>query len=131
MGRDEDGAVDEDMDIDPDDVPTVLAPAGEDPMERARAAIRAARLARGIDPDEEPEEPEPLPTDPIARSQAVLDRAASARAAASKGGKAGLAREARARDELRRLKALIGDVPAAPDDVDSAPTPAQPKKRKL
>src|SRR5687767_12247897 len=98
----------------------------DDPLERARAAIRAAREARGLDPDA-PDEDElpPLDSDdPLERARQALDRAAAARA--SQGRKAD-EREQRAREELERLKA--GGTTRAPVDPeadteeDKAPRP--------
>lgn len=136
MSRDdEDEADDHDLDeVDPDSVPTVISRAvvprpADDPLDRARTALRAARLARGVDPDE-PDLPDPPaigegPQDPIGRAQSALERAAAVRAEAAQG-RAALERENRAKEELQRLK---GGAPAAPD-APSEPAGASPKPRK-
>ena len=100
-------------------------PLPADPFERARAALRDAKHARGVDPEAETEEDVPLPLDP----ESVLARAAAARQQAAVGRK-GLEREARAREELARLK---GGVPSRPadDDSDNEPTVTGARPRRL
>jgi len=111
-----------------DDVPVAPPRAPADPFERARAALRDAKHARGVDPEAETEEDVPLARDP----QSVLARAAAAREQAAVGRK-GLEREARAREELARLKG--GGSPSRPvhadEDTENEPTVSAPRPRRL
>lgn len=106
------------------------------PFDRAKAALKAAREARG---GGEEEEEEPVvthdPRDPLARAQAALDAARDAR---ESGGRIQREREARARAELDQLKALSGEPPMVrpgdkptDGDDDPAPSPPVPRKREL
>lgn len=105
-----------------------VVPSSSDPFERARAALRASREARGLDPDAEPEEEAPVKRD----VESVLQRAAAAREQAAVG-RAGLEREARAREELARIKAGKPITAAAGDDEAEEPTPPTngPRPRRL
>jgi hypothetical protein len=119
---------DEGSDSDADDEPVPPPPAPSDPFERARAALRDAKQARGLDPDAVDEEDVPVKRD----VQSVLERAAAAREQAAVG-RAGLEREARAREELARIKAGKS-ILAAPDEEDAEePKPAEngPRPRRL
>ena len=127
MPHDEDPEPDGDAPDAPETPPPPPPPA--DPFERARAAIRASKEARGIDPDAPSEDDLPVSRDP----ESVLQRAAAARAQAAVGRK-GLEREARAREELARLKGGGSLVPPKDPPVpgdDPAPPANEPRKRRL
>lgn len=87
-----------------------------DPDDRVRAALEAAREARGATEEEEP----PLtvdPRNPYSAAEAALRKAEEARKAAE--GTRGRA-EDRARKELERLKALAGAARTAIVEPDAA-----------
>jgi hypothetical protein len=110
-----------------------------DPFERAKAALRAAREARGAPEDEEEEEELPPhdPNDPLSRAQAALE---AARRARESGGRIQRAREEKARAELEQLKGQREGRPAEAAEPKPGPTEeptggssgtASPRKREL
>jgi hypothetical protein len=129
-----------DIPTDPAPAPVPSAPALQprparraDPFAAAHEALEKAARARGVEPQPFVPEPRPDPSDPFATARAALERSRSAREDA-KVGRVAREREARAREELDRLKG--GDwsaaAPAAPrDDPDQPPAPRTPKKRRL
>lgn len=103
-------------------------------LRRSQDALRTARETRRavFGADVVDDEGPPLPTDPVARAAEVLRRAAAVRREAQAGGRAALEREARAREELERLK----EIPPAPDAVEAdagqpAPLTTTPRRREL
>ena len=123
-------------------LPPAPAPAALDPMAKAMAALETARRARGVDIDAVPAPP-PQPvrsTDPLAAVDEALAKAAAAREHARSGGRAAMAREQAAREQLAALKSVSASLdtgPAAPaaapsDDLPDGPTGGPtPKKRSL
>jgi hypothetical protein len=116
-----------------------------DPFERAKAALRAAREARGAQDDEEEEEeqlPPHDPNDPLSRAQAALE---AARRARESGGRIQRAREDKARAELEQLKGQRegrgpardqgepGEAkpPAPPNEPTPSSSQGGPRKREL
>lgn len=91
----------------------------DDPMDRARAALDAAREARGAPDDERDEVIDPR--DPYAAAEAALRHAEEARGRARGTGRVSVA-EADAQRQLRRLKARAGAVVPSPEAADEVGT---------
>jgi hypothetical protein len=126
-GDDEDDGLE-----DPADAVTP-APVEVNPLDRAREALRAARVARGLPPDEEPA-PAPVKSEPLAKAEAALGRARAAREEAAQGGPKAVERMQRAREELEKLKARgMGGAKDSPADGEETTPPTAPaaKPRRL
>lgn len=107
----------------------------DDPMGRARAALDAARRARGAEEDDDAIEIPPVdPRNPMASAEAALARARQVQDAAK--GKRITGRAADAALQLRHLKrrGFEGGGPPEhdpdPEPSDDPPQPA-PRKRRL
>jgi len=110
-------------------------PARLDPFAKAQEALIQAAAARGAEFTPIP----PPRRHPLDAAQDALEKARAAREHASKGGTAGLAREADARAQLASLKGggpvSRGSTPAPRDPTDPAPPNdggiPTPRKRRL
>ncbi len=100
----------------------------DNPMDRARAALEAAREARGAT-DDEPEALVVDPRNPLAAAEAALQRAKEAREAASAtgAGPGAAAAVAKARRELERLKRSMGSASSAAREVTEGAPVAEPE----
>ena len=90
----------------------------DNPLDRAQAALAAAREARGVSEEDELPEVPPLDlSNPLAAAEAALARAKAAREQAQ--GPKKLEAEARARKELARLKEIVGAAGPTEDPPDN------------